>query len=503
MAVEAPGGVAATADAELELLPRRALVGFSLGPAVFLLLLLLPPPSGMTMEAWRTAAVGILMAVWWISEAIPIPVTALLPLVLFPVLGVASIGEATAPFANPVVFLSMGGFLIALAMQRWNLHRRVALHVIAVVGTRPVAVIGGFMVASALLSMWVSNTATAVMMLPIGMSVIALLGRTTEGTGILTTVELARTDNFPVALMLGIAYACTIGGLATIIGTPPNAFLAAFMLETYGVQIGFDRWMLLGVPMMLAGLPVAWIVLTRWIYPVSDEPIEGAQDLVNDQLASLGPISRGERMVALVFGFAALSWISQRLLVQVIPGISDAGIAITAAFLLFVLPVNLRAGQFLMNWEWARKVPWGVLILFGGGLSLASAVASTGLADWIGVSMAGLEAFQLIVIVFVVVVVTVFLTELTSNVATAAAFLPVLASLAVGMGMDPLLLVVPAALASSCAFMLPVATPPNAIIYGSGAVTIPQMARAGLVLNVIFVGLVSLLGYTLVLVVFG
>ena len=485
--------------------PRRARVGFVLGPALFLLLLILPAPSGMPPEAWRTAAVGVLMAVWWISEAIPIPVTAILPLVLFPLLGVATIGESTAPFANPVVFLSLGGFLIALAMERWNLHRRVALYVLSVVGTRPAAVIGGFMVASALLSMWVSNTATAVMMLPIGVSVIALLTRSSlSGADSGPTMrEVAQSDGFPLALMLGIAYACTIGGLATIIGTPPNAFLAAFMLETYGVEIGFDRWMLLGVPMMLAGLPIAWVLLTKWAYSVSDEPIPGAGELVAEQRRGLGPITRGEGLVAAVFAFAALSWMFQRLIAPYVPGISDAGIAMTAAFLLFVIPVNLRKGQFLMSWEWALKVPWGVLILFGGGLSLAAAIASTGLADWIGTSMAGLQTVHLFFIVLAIVTVTVLLTELTSNVATAAAFLPILASLAIGMGVDPLLLVVPATLATSCAFMLPVATPPNAIIYGSGYVTIPEMARAGLMLNILFMGLVSLLGYFLVMLIFG
>ncbi|TVR58802.1 MAG: SLC13/DASS family transporter, partial [Gemmatimonadales bacterium] len=451
------------------------------------------------------AAVGVLMAVWWISEAIPIPVTALLPLVLFPLLGVATIGESTAPFANPVVFLSLGGFLIALAMERWGLHRRVALYVLSVVGTRPAAVIGGFMVASALLSMWVSNTATAVMMLPIGVSVIGLLTRSSlSGAEPGPTMrQVAEADGFPLALMLGIAYACTIGGLATIIGTPPNAFLAAFMLETYGVEIGFDRWMLLGVPMMLTGLPIAWLVLTKWAYKVSDEPISGAGELVAEQRRGLGPISRGEGLVAAVFAFAAISWMFQRLIAPFVPGISDAGIAMTAAFLLFVIPVSLRKGQFLMNWEWALKVPWGVLILFGGGLSLAAAIASTGLADWIGTSLAGLQAIHLFFIVLVIVVVTVLLTELTSNVATAAAFLPILASLAIGMGVDPLLLVVPATLATSCAFMLPVATPPNAIIYGSGYVTIPEMARTGLMLNILFMGLVSLLGYFLVMLIFG
>jgi solute carrier family 13 (sodium-dependent dicarboxylate transporter), member 2/3/5 len=479
-------------------LSRRRRIGLLMGPALLGLMLVLPVPDGMSEEAWRTAAVGLLMAVWWISEAIPIPATALLPVALFPMLGVSPVEAAAAPYANPVIFLFLGGFLIAQAMQRWNLHRRIALGVIGAVGTRPVPLIGGFMLAAAFLSMWVSNTATAVMMLPIGLSVVELALRRQGGDA-----QEPGDSNFAIALMLGIAYACSIGGLATLIGTPPNALLAGFMAETYGVQIGFGEWMLVGVPLVLVGLPLAWLVLTRWVYPVRLREIPGGREAIEREIRAMGALSRGERLVAVVFVATAAAWIFRPLLEGWVPGLSDAGIAIAAAVVLFLLPVDLSTGEFVLNWEWARRLPWDVLILFGGGLSLAGAISRSGLADWIGASLSGLEVLPLLGIVLVVASVIVFLTELTSNTATAAAFLPVLASLAIGIGENPLLLAVPAALAASCAFMMPVATPPNAIVYGSSFVTIPQMARAGLVLNGIFILLLSLLGYLLVILVFA
>jgi solute carrier family 13 (sodium-dependent dicarboxylate transporter), member 2/3/5 len=477
---------------------RRSTTGLLLGPAVLAVALVLPAPGGMSVEAWRTAAVGLLMAIWWISEAIPIPATALVPIALFPLLGVAPVEAAASPYANPVIFLFLGGFLIAQAMQRWNLHRRIALAVISAVGTRPVPLIGGFMLAAAFLSMWVSNTATAVMMLPIGLSVVELALRR-EGE----PDREPGDSNFAVALMLGIAYACSIGGLATLIGTPPNALLAGFMAETYGVQIGFGEWMLVGVPLAAVGLPVTWLVLTRWVYPVRMTEIPGGREAIAREVLALGSLSRGERMVATVFVLTAAAWIFRPLLEPLVPGLSDAGIAIVAAVVLFLLPVNLSAGEFVLNWEWARRLPWDVLILFGGGLSLAAAISRTGLAEWIGASLSGLDVLPVIGIVLVIATVIVFLTELTSNTATAAAFLPILASLAIGLGESPLLLAVPAALAASCAFMMPVATPPNAIVYGSSFVTIPQMARAGLVLNGIFILLLSLGGYLLVIMALG
>jgi solute carrier family 13 (sodium-dependent dicarboxylate transporter), member 2/3/5 len=486
----------ARSDAE----PRygaRQRIGLLLGPLILTAVLLVPPPAGMSPEGWRTAGVGLLMATWWISEAIPIPATALLPLALFPALGVGTIDAAATPYANPIIFLFLGGFMLAQAMQRWELHRRIALLVIRAVGTSPMRLVGGFMVAAAFLSMWVSNTATAVMMLPIGLSVVHLVVDDPE-----TGLPQPGGSDFAVSLMLGIAYACSIGGLGTLIGTPPNALLAGFMAETYGVEIGFGRWMLVGVPLVLVGLPLTWWLLTRWIHPVRLREIPGGREAIELQLRRMGRPSRGERLVALVFVLTATAWITRPLLEGWIPGLSDAGIAIASAVVLFLLPVSLRDGQFALNWSWAQRLPWEVLILFGGGLSLAAAITRTGLADWIGASLGGVAALPLLAVLVIVCLVMVFLTELTSNTATAAAFLPVLASLAVGIGADPLLLTVPAALAASCAFMMPVATPPNAIVYGSGFVTIPQMARAGLGLNLIFIVLLSVTGYLLVLRVF-
>ncbi|CAN5613942.1 DASS family sodium-coupled anion symporter [soil metagenome] len=476
----------------------RPRFGLFLGPVLFVVVLLLPAPADMSVEAWRTAAVGLLMAVWWISEAIPIPATALLPIALFPALRVSPVEAAAAPYANPVIFLFLGGFLIAQAMQRWNLHRRIALRVISAVGTRPIPLIGGFMIAAAFLSMWVSNTATAVMMLPIGLSVVELAIRS-DGSDPADPGD----SNFAVALMLGIAYACSIGGLATLIGTPPNALLAGFMAETYGVEIGFGEWMLVGLPLVLLGLPAAWLVLTRWAYPVRLREIPGGRQAIEREIQSMGRLSRGETLVGGVFILTAVAWVTRPLLERWIPGLSDAGIAISASVLLFALPVNFRTGEFVLNWAWAKRLPWDVLILFGGGLSLAGAISRSGLAAWIGQSLAGVDALPIVGIIVVVTLVIIFLTEITSNTATAAAFLPVLASLAIGIGENPLILIVPAALAASCAFMLPVATPPNAIVYGSSFVTIPQMARAGLILNLLFIFLISLVGYFLVILVFG
>jgi solute carrier family 13 (sodium-dependent dicarboxylate transporter), member 2/3/5 len=410
--------------------------------------------------------------------------------------------EATAaPYANPIIFLFLGGFVIAQAMQRWELHRRVALGVIGAVGTRPDRLIGGFMIAAAFLSMWISNTATAVMMLPIGLSVIQLADGSAgpDGGG------KRRNSNFAVALMLGIAYACSIGGLGTLIGTPPNAFLAGYFSEHHGVDIGFGRWMLIGMPVVVVGLPMAWLLLTRWIYPVGKEEIPGGRETLLDQADELGALSRGEKLVGVVFVCTAVAWVTRPWLEGWIPGLSDEGIAIVAALLLFLLPVDLREGEFVLDWDAVKGLPWGVLVLFGGGLSLAGAITDTGLAEWIGdrlIAM-GIELLPVLVILLIIAAVVIFLTELMSNTAAAAAFLPVLAAMAVGIGEDPLLLAVPAALAASCAFMMPVATPPNAIVYGSSFITVPQMVRAGIVLNLTFVALVAGLGLLLARLVFG
>lgn len=469
-------------------------IGFVGGIVVFVSVLLFPAPQGLSVEAWRTAALALLMATWWLSEALPIPVTALLPIVLLPVLNITSISGATSPYANPLIFLFLGGFIIAVAMERWNLHRRIALNIVRLVGTRPASIIMGFILASAFLSMWVSNTATALMMLPIGLSILKLVENQKEGTGKM---------NFEIVLVLSIAYGCNIGGMATIIGTPPNALLAGFMNETYGLDIGFAQWMMVGVPLMVVALPILYFMLTKVIYPIEIDVLHGGKALIDEQLSKLGSISSAEMKVAAVFICTALLWIGRPLLAKALPGLSDAGIAIAAALTLFMIPENFAEGRFLLSWTDAEELPWGVLILFGGGLSLASAISETGLADWIGGGVGGLGSWSILALVGLVILMIVFLTEITSNTATTAAFLPILASVAIGLGENPLLLAVPAALAASCAFMLPVATPPNAIVYSSKKITIPEMSRAGLWLNMIFIVLLTAAAFSLISWVFG
>lgn len=471
-------------------------LGLISGLLFFVIVLLLPAPEGLEGVAWKTAAVAILMAVWWITEAIPIAATALVPIVLFPLLDIAPIGQTTAPYANPLIFLFMGGFIIAIAMQRWNLHKRIALNIVNFVGVKPSSIIVGFIIASAFLSMWVSNTATALMMLPIAISVLQIVNKSNDG-------KPAPVTNFEIVLVLSIAYACNIGGIGTLIGTPPNALLAAFMLENYNVEIGFAQWLMVGVPLVLIMLPIMYLLLSRFIFPVTLKELPGGKSVIQNQLNALGKITIPEKRVAIVFGATAILWIIRPLLVDFLPGLSDAGIAISAGLVLFLLPSGNKKGENIIIWKDLTELPWGILILFGGGLSLAMAISSSGLAGWIGESVSGLDALPLMLLVLVVIMIVVFLTEITSNTATAAAFLPILASSAIGIGQDPMLFVIPAAIAASCAFMLPVATPPNAIIYGSGKVSIPQMAKAGVWLNIFVSLLLTLASYTLFAYVFG
>ncbi len=452
-------------------------------------LLALPAPGGLSVAGWHAAAIALLMAVWWMTEALPIAATSLVPLVAFPLLGVASITTAAAPYANPIVFLFMGGFLLAKGMERWHLHRRLALAIIGTIGTEPRRIVLGFMLAAALLSMGISNTATAVMMLPIAVSVVELARRDEVGTE-------GEDRRFALVLMLAVAYACSIGGLGTLIGTPTNALFAGFMQETYGVEISFAGWLAMGVPLVIMGLATLYFMLTWVIFPLRLPGIRGGKAFIQAQRASLGAMSRPERTVAVVFASVSLLWISRPLLSGALPGLSDTGIAIAGALLLFALPAG--QGRRVLDWETARDLPWGVLLLFGGGLSLAAAIADTGLATWIGGRLALFGALPPWALVGLVVLVIVLLTELTSNTATAAAFLPVLAALAISTGTPPMLLLVPATVAASCAFMLPVATPPNAIVYGSGYVTIGEMARAGVWLNLTFLVLVTLFSVLIV-----
>jgi solute carrier family 13 (sodium-dependent dicarboxylate transporter), member 2/3/5 len=475
----------------------RNKTGLVLGPLVFTVMVMMTPPEGMGVEAWRVAAIGLWMAVWWISEATSVYATALLPIALFPFFGVFGIRQAVAPYANPLIFLFMGGFLIAQSMQRWNLHKRIALRLLSITGTKSHRLIGGFMLTCALLSMWVSNTATAVMMMPIGLSVASLLvGRDSEAK------EMAP---FRTALFLGIAYGCSLGGIATLIGTPPNALLAAYLADNHDIHIGFAQWMAAGLPLSMALLALTWALLTKILFRVPNSPIAGAEEVIGQELRAMGPMSKGEKLAGSVFVLTALLWVTRPLISGYFPtmNLSDSGIAIAMAVLLFVLPVDMSKRQFALNWEQAIRIPWGVLLLFGGGLSLASAIGATGLAEWLGGALSGFASWPVWIVMLLSVTLIVFLTEMTSNTATTAAVLPLLAAISLQMGETAAYLAVPAAIAASCAFMMPVATPPNAIVYASGCVTIPQMARTGIVLNIVCIVVVTLIAELFILRVLG
>jgi sodium-dependent dicarboxylate transporter 2/3/5 len=490
-------------------LALAAAAWFALGAAADL------EPAGRTV-----ATIGVLMATWWMTEAIPLSATALIPIVAFPAFGVLSVSDAAAPYADPIVFLFMGGFLIAIAMQKWNLHRRIALLTMRAVGTHPRRIVLGMMIATAFLSMWVSNTATTLMMLPIGLSVLSLVvertrtGATAGGDG--DAVQEGRTISdavddrsvriFGVGLVLSIAWAASIGGLGTLLGSPPNAIVAGFVSDELGRRLGFLEWMQLGFPIVVVFIAIAWLLITRVLFRSDLDEVPGGRAMISGQLEEMGPVSRGERLVLAVFAGAAFLWIVPGLLTNIaaveqaapwLGQLNDTAIAIAAGITLFLLPAD-RAGAMVLQWDDAQKgLPWGVLLLFGGGLSLAGAVASSGLDAWIGAQVEVLGALPVILLVAAVVTLVLLLTEITSNTATAATFIPVLGGVAIGIGADSMTLLIPAALAATCAFMLPVGTPPNAIVFGSGTVTIGQMARGGLALNVTGVVLITLFAWLL------
>ena len=445
------------------------------------------PPDGLTDPAWRTAALGILMATWWATEAIPIAATALLPIVLFPLLGISSIRDTVVPYADKVIFLFLGGFILAFAMQRWDLHKRIALNVLRIAGGHGRSLVGGFMAASALISMWVMNTSTTMMLLPIAVSIVTVVLNSNPSLGD------KQRDDFQHALLLGVAYAASIGGISTLVGTAPNAMLAGFLERNYGTEIDFARWMLVGVPLSAVMVPAAWFVLTRIAFNVNFHTSGEGQAELERLRVDMGRMSVPEQRVAMVFAIMATLWVARPVLTTMpaFAALDDSIIAMGGAVLLFILPSGDKDDPLLLRWEQAERLPWGVLILFGGGLSLAGAVQRTGLAEWLGVNLQAIGTLPLVLLVAVVAALIIFLTELTSNVATTVTFLPVVGAIAIEAGYDPILLTVPVTLAASCAFMLPVATPPNAIVFGSGLLRIPRMARAGFALNLFAIAVVS------------
>ncbi len=477
--------------------------------------LLLGNSEGLAPDARVVASVGTLMAIWWMTEAIPLSATALLPIVLIPALTDRTVGEATAPYASSIVFLFLGGFLIAIAMEKWNLHRRIALLTLRKVGVEPRRIVLGMMLATGFLSMWVSNTATTLMMLPIGLSVLALVvdrgskqgGAAAEeelssGARITDVVRDPNIRAFGVCLVLSIAWAASMGGLGTLLGSPPNAIVAGYAADELGRQIGFLEWMMLGVPLAFGFIFIAWLLMTRVLYRFDLPEIPGGRQMIDDQISHLGPLSQGEKMVMFVFLGAAFLWVVPGLLAGILgiawlDSLDDTAIAIAAGLAMFILPGQGR-NKMVLEWKDAEEgLPWGVLLLFGGGLSLASAVAASGLDSWFGAQVQGLGALPSVLLVAAVVTIILFLTEITSNTATAATFIPILGGVALGINADALSLLIPAAFAATCAFMLPVGTPPNAIVFGTGTVTIGQMARGGVVLNIIGILLITLVCYVL------
>lgn len=475
--------------------------------------------EGLSPDARWVATIATLMAIWWMTEAIPLSATSLLPIVLIPMLTERTVSEATAPYASSIVFLFLGGFLIAIAMEKWNLHRRIALLTLRRVGVEPTRIVLGLMLSTGFLSMWVSNTATTLMMLPIGLSVLALVAER-SGESLATAapghdhhrpghVDFILDENirrFGVCLTLAIAWSATMGGLGTLLGSPPNAIVAGYAADELGRTIGFLDWMMVGVPLALTFILIGWVLMTRVLYRFAIAEVPGGRQMIEDEIHKLGPLSQGERMVMIVFGSAAFLWVVPGLLAS-IPGmdgrlgpfgeLDDTAIAVAAGIAMFILPGRGRT-EMVLTWKDAEDgLPWGVLLLFGGGLSLAGGVAASGLDNWFGEQVMGLGALPMVLLVASVAAIVLFLTEVTSNTATAATFIPVLGGVAVGIGADPMTLLIPAAFAATCAFMLPVGTPPNAIVFGTGAVTIAQMARGGFVLNIIGIVMITAFCYVL------
>ncbi len=465
-------------------------IGLVLGPVLFLLTLFGFHPEGMSAEANAVLACTLWIAAWWITEAIPIAVTSLLPIILFPLTGGLELDDTTVSYGHKYIFLYIGGFILAIAIERWNLHKRIALNIIHLIGTNVKSIILGFMAATAFLSMWISNTASAVMMLPIGMAIVKQLKDNPD------TIE---DENliFGKALMLSIAYSASIGGIATLIGTPPNLVLAGIVQELYGVEITFSKWIMFGLPISVLLLLICWKYLTSYAFTFKQKSFPGGKAEIKKQLKSLGKISYEEKTVLVVFTLTAFAWISRSfLLKRFIPNIDDTIIAVAAGVALFLLPAA-KGKRAIVTWKEVVQLPWGILLLFGGGLAIAQGFKDTGLAEWIGGQLILLHGVPLIVLLLVLVAAVNFLTEITSNLATTAMILPVIASLALTIGVHPYILMVGATVAASCAFMLPVATPPNAVVFGSGYLKIPDMVRTGVWMNILSILLLSLIVYFL------
>jgi sodium-dependent dicarboxylate transporter 2/3/5 len=470
--------------------------GLIVGPTLFFIIHQARFMGGLEPLAWSVLALAVWMVVWWITEAAPMAVTALLPIVVFPAVGVFTLVNATAPYASTIIFLFMGGFFLALGLEEHNLHRRIALSLIKVTGTSANGIVLGFMIATAFLSMWISNTASTIMMLPIAASVVALIEQNSN--------DKKGLSLFAVSLMLGIAYSANIGGMATIIGTPPNVVFVGYVQELLGYEIDFADWLMIGVPISSLLLLVTYLMLTKVLYPNTMGKIEHADDLINAELRKLGSMSKEEKMVAVIFGLTAAMWIFKRPINSLLPSpiLNDTATAIIGGIMMFVTPVSFKTGKTLVPWSATSRLPWGILLLFGGGMTLAKGMEKTGLIDLIGTAVAQ-NQLSTWLIFLILIAAMLFLTELMSNVALATIFIPVTIAIGQGTGINPLLLSIPVAMAASCAFMMPISTPPNAIVFSSGKIKMTQMVRAGFLLNLISVGVLLFCAFTLIEWVFG
>lgn len=499
------GDVAEAADS-FDSPTQRKWIWLLAGPLAGLVVALLIPDS-LQFSGRAVAGCAIWMAIWWMTEAAPIPVTSMLPLVLFPLFGMDTIAAVAAPYADPVIFLVMGGVILGLATEKSNLHLRIALLTIRMIGTRPSQIVFGLMLASAFISAWVSNTATAVIMVPIGVSILQLI----------RSIDPQAADKkFAASTMLGIAYGVTIGSMATLIGQPPMALMKAYLGKEQNFDMGFGQWMLVGVPFSIVMLFLAWLVLTKIVFRTEMKEIPGGKDLIENELKQLGGMTTPERRVAWIFLLAIFFWVAVPFIAEIpavaealpfLGSISDTQVAMAAAIACFLVPSNKRSENRgnapLLTWAAAKEIPWGLLLLFGGGLSLSAMFTKTGLSKWIGDQVSGLVGLPPILILLIAAIVGLALTELTSNTATAAAFFPIMGAVAVGVGIDPVMMTIVMTLAVCSAYMLPVATPSNAVAFGSGEVSIKSMVRAGLWLNLASLALIVVTFYTLLPLVFG
>jgi sodium-dependent dicarboxylate transporter 2/3/5 len=460
-------------------------LGLILGPVVFLILINLPFQL-VSEQGDSVIAVAAWMLIWWITEAVSISVTALLPLLLFPLLKIIPIAEVGANYGSPIIFLFFGGFVMALALEKVNLHKRIALNIIKLTGTTPNKVVLGFMIATASLSMWISNTASTVVMLPIALSVINLLVNDEDG--------FTKSDqNFALSVMLGIAFSANAGGIATVIGTPPNSVLIGLLENEYNIQISFLKWMTIGLPFSILMITITYFVLVKWMFPNKNLKFNASKEVIHSELKKLGPTSGKEKMVLVIFGITVFLWIFRTLINSIFPtlGLSDTMISIFAAIALFSIPYNIKKGDFIIKWKDTSKLAWGILILFGGGLALAKGMSASGIVDLVSNAIASSD-ISILFTASLLIILMLFMTELMSNVALVAVLAPVVAGIAIGLEIPLLYLLIPVTMASSCAFMLPMATPPNAIVFASGYVKVPQMARVGIILNLIAVALLIL-----------